>query len=83
MSSSFDATYSPVSWLTTLIAVDLVAEELDPVHQLFVDRDELERVAAHPKRSAHQVEVVAPVLHPDQLAQKLVAVDRLADPNVG
>ena len=63
--------------------LDLVAEKLDPVDQFLFDADELERVAAHAERAAHEVEVVAPVLHPDQLAQKIVAVDRIADLDVG
>jgi hypothetical protein len=50
--------------------LDLIAEELDAVDELFVDADELERVAAHAERAAHEVEVVAPVLHADQLAQE-------------
>ena len=62
---------------------DLVAEELDSMDELFVDRDELERVAPHAERPAYEVQVVAAVLHPDQFAQERVAVERLADPDVG
>ncbi len=60
---------------------DRVAEKVDAMDELFLDADELERIAAHAEGSAHQVEVVAPVLHVDQLAQENVAVDVLADPN--
>ena len=59
--------------------LDLVAEEFDAVDQLLFDADKLERIAAHPERTAHQVDVVATVLHVDELAQQHVAVDRLAD----
>ena len=55
--------------------LDLVAEKLDAMHELLVDADELERVAAHAEGAAHEVDVVAPVLHVDELAQQRVAVD--------
>jgi hypothetical protein len=45
---------------------DLIAEKLDSVHELFVDADELERIAAHAKRAAHEIEIVTPVLHIDE-----------------
>ena len=75
------STYSPVSMFTTLIASISIAEELDPVHQFLFDADEFEHVAAHAKGAAHEVEVVAPVLHVDQLTQEGVAVDLVADAN--
>ena len=78
-SSSLLSTYSPVSRFTTLIASIVIAEELDAVHELLVDGDELEHVAAYAKRAAHEVDVVATVLHVDELAQKHVAIDLVAD----
>ena len=62
---------------------DRIAEELDAVNQLFVDGDELEHVAAHAERAAHEVEIVAAVLHVDQLAQQRVAVHLLAERDLG
>ncbi len=60
---------------------DLVAEEGNPVDQLFLDSHELQGIAAHPERSADEVEVVAPVLHVDELTQQDVAIDLVADAN--
>ncbi len=59
--------------------VDLVAEELDPQRELLVHRDDLDGVAAHAERAAGEGQVVAGVLHADELAQQLVALDDLAD----
>ena len=59
--------------------LDLVAEHLDADGELLVDREDLDRVAAHPERAAGEGEVVAGVLHVDELAQQLVALDLLAD----
>ena len=60
--------------------LDLVAEQLDPDRELLVDRDDLDGVAAHPERAAGEGQVVAGVLHLDELQQQLVAVHLLADP---
>ncbi len=49
--------------------LDLVAEVLDPKRELLVGRDDLDGVAAHPKRSAGERHVVAGVLHVDQQPQ--------------
>ena len=54
---------------------DAIAEEFDAVHELFIYADELQRVAAHAERPAHEVEIVAAVLHIDQPPQQNVAVD--------
>ena len=59
--------------------LDLVAEEGDPVGGLGVGRHDLQHLAADPERAAAEGRVVALVLHLHQLAQHLVAVDRLAD----
>ena len=59
--------------------LDLVPEELDPDRELFVDRDDLDRVAAHPERAAGEGEVVAGVLHADEPAQQVVALDPVTD----
>ena len=59
--------------------LDLVAEELDADRELLVDRDDLDRVPAHPERPPRERHVVARVLHGDEPAQQLVAVDLVAD----
>ena len=59
--------------------LDLVAEEGDPVGRLGVGGHDLQHLAAHPEAAAAEHRVVALVLHLDQLAQHLVAVDLLAD----
>ena len=59
--------------------LDLVAEHLDADRVLLVDRDDLDGVAAHPELAAGEVDVVALVLHGDELADELVARDPLAD----
>ena len=58
--------------------LDLVAEHLDPDGHLLVDRDHLDGVAAHPERAAGKRQVVAGILHADELAQQRVPVDRAA-----
>ena len=58
---------------------DLVAEQLDPDRVLLVDRDDLDRVAAHPELAAREVDVVALVLHVDEAADERVAPHVLAD----
>ena len=58
--------------------LDLVAEQLDADGVLLVDRDDLDRVAAHPEVAAREVDVVAVVLHRDELADERVAVVDLA-----
>ena len=55
--------------------LDLVAEELDPVRGLGIRREDLEHLSAGAERAARQVLVVPPVLHPDQLAEDVLAVD--------
>jgi hypothetical protein len=60
-------------------ALDLVAEELDPDRKLLVDRDDLHSVAAHAERAAREGEVVAGVLHLDEPAQQVIALDLGAD----
>ena len=59
--------------------LDLVAPELDADGGVLGGRPDLDRVAAHAELAARRLEVVARVLDVDQLAQHLVAVDRLAD----
>ena len=59
--------------------LDLVPEQLDPVGRLGVGGQDLEHLAAGAEGAARQVGVVAPVLHPDQLAEDVLAVDPLAD----
>ena len=70
---------SPVSGSKCWIALDLVAEERDPVGRLGVGGHDLQHLAAHAEGAAAEHRVVALVLHLDQLAQHLVAVDLLAD----
>ena len=60
--------------------LDLVAEHLDADGELLVDREDLDRVAAHPERAAGERQVVARVLHVHQPPQQRVAVDLVADP---
>ena len=59
--------------------LDLVAEHLDADRVLLVDRDDLDRVAAHAEVAAREVDVVAVVLHRDELADQRIAVVDLAD----
>ena len=59
-------------------AVDLVAEELDADSQLLIYRDDLDGVATHAERAARERDVVALVLHVDELAKQLIAVNLLA-----
>ena len=59
--------------------LDLVAEERDPVGRLGVGGHDLQHLAAHPEGAAAEDRVVALVLHLDQLAQHLVAVDLVAE----
>ena len=59
--------------------LDLVAEEGDAVGRLGVGGHDLQHLAAHPEGAAAEDRVVALVLHLDQLAEHLVAVDLLAD----
>jgi hypothetical protein len=60
--------------------LDLVAEHLDAHGELLVHREDLDRVAPDPERAAGEGEVVAAVLVADELAQQLVALDAVADP---
>jgi len=59
--------------------IDLVAEQLDTHGIRFVHREDLQRVAAHPERATSAREVVAHVLHLDQLVQQRGPVDLVAD----
>ena len=59
--------------------LDLVAEHLDADGELLVHRDDLDGVAPHAEVAAREVDVVALVLHRDELADEPVAVDALAD----
>ena len=58
--------------------LDLVAG-LDADRELLVDRDDLDRVAADAERAAGERDVVALVLHGDELADEPIAVDALTD----
>ena len=58
--------------------LDLVPEQLHPVGALGVGGMDLEHLAADAEVAAREVGVVAHVLHPDELAQRRVAVDPLA-----
>ena len=58
----------------------LVAEELDPVGRLGVCGHDLQHLATDPEAAAGDGGVVALVLHLHQLAQHVVAVDLVADP---
>ena len=55
-------------------AFDVVAEQLDAHRELFVGRVKLDRVTPDPELAAHQVHVVALVLHVDQLTKDLALV---------
>ncbi len=54
--------------------LDLIAEHLDADRVLLVHRDDLDRVAADAEVAAREVDVVAVVLHRDELADERVAV---------
>ena len=69
----------PGQRVEVLDRLDLIAEERDPVGRLGVGGHDLEHLAAHAEGAAAEHLVVALVLHLDQLAQNLVAVDRVAD----
>ena len=58
--------------------LDLVAKKLHPDSQLFIHREDLEGVPAHPKCPAAAGKVVACVLDSHQSAQQGVAVKLLA-----
>ncbi len=63
-------------------AVDLVAEQFHAPGAVFVMRREnVDRVAAHAERAAHEIVVVAPVLQRRQVAHQVHAVDSLAARN--
>ncbi len=62
--------------------LDLVAEELHPNRGLVVGRMDLDRVTAHPELAAHQVHVVAVVLHVDQPTQDGPLVVLVADSQI-
>src|SRR5690606_7257994 len=63
-------------------ALDLVAEEVDADGEILVGGEDGERVAADAEGAADEVEVVAGVLHRDELADQRVAVDVAALPDV-
>src|SRR5699024_1976758 len=62
--------------------LDLVPEHLDPDGELLVHRDDLHRVPAHPEGAAGEGEVVAGVLHRDELAQQLVTLQDVTHPEL-
>ena len=47
--------------------LDLVPEHLDPDGELLVHREDLDGVAPHPERATSEGQVVAGVLHLDQM----------------
>ena len=57
-----------------LDVLDLVPEKVEARDDLVVDRDVFEHVAADAERAAHHRDVVACVLHVDELAQQFVAI---------
>ena len=57
---------------------DVVAEEPDPQRPVRVRREDVEHVAAHTERAAHEVVVVAVVLDVDERGDQMVAVQGLA-----
>ena len=59
--------------------LDLVAEQLDPVRGLGVSGHDLEHLSPRAEGAAAEVGVVAAVLHRDELAEDLLAVDPVAD----
>ena len=61
---------------SSAMALDLVAEELDPDGPVFlVGREDLDDVAADPERAPVEIDVVALVLDVHELPQELVAVE--------
>ena len=62
-----------------LDALDLVAEELDPVRGLRERGPDLQDLALDAEGAAAEDGVVAPVLHVHELAEELVALDPLAN----
>jgi hypothetical protein len=69
----------PRQRVEVLDRLDLVAEQVDSVRRLHVGAPDLEHLALGPEVAAAEHGVVARVLHPDQLAKQLLAVDPLAD----
>ena len=65
-----------MSGSTTVMRLDLVAEQLDAHGGLVVGRVDLDGVAPHPELAPHEVHVVALVLHVDELAQDRALVVR-------
>ncbi len=59
--------------------LDLVAEQLDPIGGLGVRGHDLEHLTPGAERATAEVGVVAAVLHCDELAEDLLAVDPVAD----
>ena len=55
--------------------LDLISEELDADGELLVHGDDLHGVPPYPEGSAGEIDIIARVLHGDEAAQKLVAVD--------
>ncbi len=59
--------------------LDLVAKQRDPPGAVLVmRREQFDRVAAHPERTAEEIVVVAPVLQFDKAGEQLGAVDPVA-----
>ena len=60
--------------------LELVVEQLDPDRQLAVlGREDVDRVAAHAERAAREVGLVARVLHPDQVGDRVALAELVAD----
>ncbi len=76
-SDSLSARSSPVRGVDLDDALDLVAEEVDAYGQLFVGRQQGQRVAAQAELAAHEVRVVALVLHVHQAPHDARAWQRL------
>jgi N-acyl-L-homoserine lactone synthetase len=62
--------------------LDLIAEEVDAHGELFIRRNDLDRVTADPERAAGEGKIVARVLDVDQGAQQRVATDLDTDRHV-
>ena len=58
--------------------IDFVAPELDTEPNIFVCRMDLDRVSAHPKRSALEIEIIPLVENLDQLGEDVAPQNPLA-----
>ncbi len=59
-------------WMEVVQCLDLVTEEFDADRQLFVRRNDLDRVAAHAERTSRERHVVAVVLNVDEQTQERI-----------